>query len=96
MHLSKERIEAFAGDVLPIKLCFDENEPTEHVTWSADSDAVAEGKLHAFSGVEVVSFSEIAARFLKFEALSTVGYESDVPRYMNAPVSIGELSVFEA
>ena len=56
---------------------------------------VAEGKMRAFGGEEFLSFPENAARFIKFEALSTVGYESDVPKYMDAPISIGELSVFE-
>ena len=57
--------------------------------------AVREGKMRAFGGEEIIDFKKTAARFLRFDVLSTVGRESCVPKYMDANVSIGELSIFE-
>ncbi len=54
------------------------------------------GIIRTFGGEEVITFAPVNARYVKFEALSTVGRESGWQAHADATVRIGELTVFEA
>lgn len=54
----------------------------------------AEGLLRVFGGEEVIRFPVRTARFIRFEALSTVGKNSGLPQYAGARPIIGELTAF--
>ncbi len=54
------------------------------------------GIIRTFGGEEIITFAPVNARYVKFDALSTVGRESGWKAHADATVRIGELTVFEA
>lgn len=55
---------------------------------------VASGAIRAFGDEEILAFPTHVARFVRFEALSTVGEQSGIPSLRGTCPSFGELSVF--
>ena len=55
---------------------------------------VASGAIRAFGDEEILAFPTHVARFVRFEALSTVGRQSGIPALQDTCPSFGELSVF--
>ena len=55
---------------------------------------VKSGAIRAFGDEEIFRFPTHGARFLRFDALSTVGNDSGIPALAKSPVAIGELTVF--
>lgn len=53
-----------------------------------------EGMVRMFGREEIFTFPETAARYVKFQVLSSVGKESEEPGYADATVTVGELTVF--
>ena len=47
-----------------------------------------------FSNEEIFEFSEHRARFVRFDATSTIGAKSGIPSLADSPIAIGELSIF--
>ncbi len=56
---------------------------------------VKAGAIRAFGDEEIFRFPAHGARFVRFDALSTIGKASRIPAYVESPVAIGELTVFE-
>lgn len=56
---------------------------------------VASGSIRVFGQEEIVVFGETEARYVKFEVVQTVGDRCGNSEYANAPVCLGELTVFE-
>ena len=56
--------------------------------------ACAQGSIRAFGDEEIFEFPEHRARFLRFDATSTIGAKSGIPSLADSPIAIGELSVF--
>jgi hypothetical protein len=54
----------------------------------------AAGKIRVFGDEQILSFPAHEARYIRFDALSTMGKESDRPELADSSVTIGELSVF--
>lgn len=55
----------------------------------------ASGAIRAFGDEEIIPLPRHRARYVRFDALSTVGAQCGIPAFANAPASFGELSVFE-
>lgn len=55
----------------------------------------AVGRLRRFATEDIIPLGEHNARYIKFEALTTVGYEYGRADYKDAPVHIGGLTVYE-
>ena len=73
--------------------------PTEYVI-SASVDGVnfekcAEGVFRTFTGEEIVRFAPREARYVRLDVLSTTGSRLGREAYVNIPVNIAELSLFE-
>lgn len=67
------------------------------ISASADGESYtecAEGVMRVFGGEEIIRFAPIAARYIKFEVLSTVGRAGDLPKYAHARPAIGELTLY--
>lgn len=54
-----------------------------------------DGYICRYSGEQMIGFEQTKARYLKFEALTTVGQESWRPQYAECPLILSELSVFD-
>ncbi len=54
-----------------------------------------EGLFRTFAGEEIVRFEKREARFVKLDILSTAGTRLGREAYMNAPIKIAEISLFE-
>lgn len=54
----------------------------------------ADGTIRIFGAETIIDFDEHKARYVKFEALCTAGKRSGRKECIDAPVSIGELTVF--
>lgn len=63
-------------------------------TDGVEFDTVAEGILRVFGKEEFITFKPTKARFVKFEVVSSTGRALGLPKYENATVRIGELTVF--
>ena len=66
---------------------------------SASSDGsnyteVKRGVILVFGDEVILDFDPRDTKYIKFEALSTVGFESDFPKYMNAKVRIANISLY--
>ncbi len=55
---------------------------------------VKRGVIKVFGDEVILDFAPTSAKFIKFEALSTVGYESDFPKYLDANVRIANISIY--
>ena len=55
---------------------------------------VSHGRFRVFSAEEMLRFRPTDARYLKLEILTTVGKECQRPKFVDAPIVIGELSPF--
>ncbi len=53
-----------------------------------------DGIIRSFGGEQIITFSRIRAKYVKFKVISTVGRASGKIKYRNAPVYIGELNIF--
>lgn len=58
-------------------------------------EQVAEGQIRVFGAEEVIRFPETDARYVKFDVAETVGSRCGNKEFANAPVCLGELTVFE-
>ena len=56
---------------------------------------VKEGVIKVFGDEVILGFEPEVAKYLKFEALSTVGYESELPKYRDAKVRIANISLYK-
>lgn len=56
---------------------------------------VKAGAIRAFGDEEIFRFPAHGARFVRFDARSTVGKASRIPSLLESPVAVGELTVFE-
>lgn len=54
----------------------------------------AKGVFRVFGDEEIISFPEVAARFVRFDVLSNVGNDSGYAKYAGKPVRIGNLTIF--
>lgn len=54
----------------------------------------AEGRLRRFAIEDIIPLGDKAARFIKFEALTTVGHEYGRANYVNSTLHIGGLTVY--
>lgn len=52
------------------------------------------GVIRAFGDEEIFRFTEHRARFVRFDATSTIGAQSKIPSLADSPIAIGELSIF--
>ena len=55
----------------------------------------ADGCLRAFGAEEIVEFSKHSARYVRFDVTSTVATYCGFDKYAKAPVSIGNITLFE-
>ena len=54
------------------------------------------GVIRAFGDEEIFRFTEHRARFVRFDATSTIGAQSKIPSLADSPIAIGELTVFRS
>lgn len=54
-----------------------------------------EGCIRVFGGEDMITFEPVKARYIRFEALTSTGRDSEVAKFADAVIKIGELSVFE-
>ncbi len=54
-----------------------------------------EGCIRTYGGEDILPVSPETARYVRFEVTSTVGAETRKPEFANAPVTVGEISIFE-
>ncbi len=54
-----------------------------------------EGRLRRFAIEDIIPLGDLTARYVKFEALTTVGYEYGRADYVNASLHIGGLTVYK-
>lgn len=54
----------------------------------------ADGLVRVYGGEVIATFDAINARYVKFDVISTVGKLSGIPKYMDMPVMMNELTVY--
>ena len=59
-------------------------------------EKVAEGSFREYCGEQNVRIKPTIARYIRLSILNTSGVCSRKPRYVNEPLMIGELNVFQA
>lgn len=55
----------------------------------------AEGRLRRFAIEDIIPLGDKAARFIKFEALTTVGHEYGRAKYVNSNLHLGGLTIYK-
>ena len=56
---------------------------------------VAEGSFREYCGEQIVRIKPVAARYIRLSILNTSGVCSRKPKYVNEPLMIGEINVYE-
>ena len=73
--------------------------PSEYrISVSTDGEEFTEcdrGIFRIFGGEEMIRFDACEARFIRLEVLSTVGRASGLIAHANAPLTIGEITVYQ-
>ena len=91
------RFELMEADI-PIESVVTEFACEYKISTSCDGKEYEEAKsgyIRAFGGEDVLAFEPKAARYVRFEVLSTVGADSERKEFEGKKVKIGELSIFE-
>jgi hypothetical protein len=83
------------GRVLDIVKCYVTAYEIHTSVDGVQFDPVKKGAIRAFGDEEILRFPTHGARFLRFDATSTVGKSSKIPALADSPAAIGELTVFE-
>ena len=55
----------------------------------------ADGIVRIFGAEVIAAFEPVSARYVKYEVTSTVGRDSGMPKYLDALLTLNELTVFE-
>ena len=55
----------------------------------------ADGIVRIFGAEVIAAFEPVSARYVKYEVTSTIGKDSGMPKYLDALITLNELTVFE-